>query len=73
MEKIKMAFKKSKYTNSQKIAYYSGMGYRVSHEGRGVEFKNKALRTNFKSGYDKAGTMMLKNPNKYPMKKKGGK
>ena len=58
--------KKSKYTNSQKIAYYSGMGYRVSHEGRGVEFKNKALRTNFKSGYDK-------NPNKYPMKKKGGK
>lgn len=65
--------RKSKYTNSQKIAYYSGMGYRVSHEGRGVTFKNTALRKNFSAGYDKAGTMMLKNPNKYPMKKKGGR
>lgn len=67
-----MAYK-SKYTKSQKIAYYSGMGYRVSHEGRGINFKKPHLRKNFSAGYDKAGSMMLKNPNTYPMKKKGGK
>ena len=64
-----MARKKSNYSQSEKIAYYSGMGYRVSHEGKRIVFKKPGLRENFKQGYMKAGSMMLRNPGRYPKKK----
>ena len=68
--------KKSKYTRSQKIAYYSGMGYGVSHQGRRVTFKrNPELRNNFRKGYNHGINLTIKYPDRYPVKftKKGGK
>ena len=71
-----MAYKKSKYTRAQKVAYNSGMGYRVAHEGKRVTFtRNPALRDNFLQGYNRAGEMIKRNPGRYPaqFKTKGDK
>ena len=71
-----MAYKKSKYTRAQKVAYNSGMGYRVAYEGKRVAYtKNPSLRNNFLQGYNRAGEMMKRNPDRYPaqFKTKGGK
>ncbi len=43
--------KKSKYTASQKKAYYSGMGYRAGQEGKKIPFKNEKNKESFREGY----------------------
>lgn len=65
-----MAFKKSKFTPSQRQAYNSGMGYRVAYDKRGIEFSKPELRDSFRKGYTKAGKMMAKTPAKYPKLKR---
>lgn len=69
-----MAFKKkSKFSASQKQAYYSGMGYAVRHDNRNVNFKggrgSKGYNS-FMAGYLKGVEMMTKNPSKYPYRDK---
>lgn len=29
---------KKKYTNAERKAYYSGMGYRIAHDGKAIKF-----------------------------------
>ena len=57
---------KSKYTQSQKKAYYSGMGYSVGRMNKAVPFKSAANKESFRAGY-KAGLNAAK---KYPVLKK---
>ena len=58
--------KKGKYSQSQKQAYYSGMGYRVAHSGKGIEFKSPEIKISFQAGYREAGKKIQKSPKKYP-------
>ena len=62
--------KLAKFSNSQKIAYYSGMGYRVAHEKKGITFNKPESRVSFSKGYTAAGKMMAKSPSKYPALKR---
>lgn len=57
--------KMKRYTEAQKKAYYSGMGYRACAEGKAIPFKNEANKESFKQGYKKAGPTVAKyGPNK---------
>lgn len=44
--------KKRKYTQSQKKAYYSGMGYRVARMNKQIPFKNDANKESFRAGWN---------------------
>ena len=57
-------------------AYYSGMGYAIAHEKRGINFTNTKMKPIFGKGYAKGREMMRRNPLKYaalPKKKKSSK
>ena len=45
---------KRKYTQSQKKAYYSGMGYRVARMNKAVPFKNESNKESFRAGFQAA-------------------
>jgi len=70
-----MAYK-SKVSAGAK-SYYSGMGYAIAHEKKGINFKNEKHRALFKKGYNAGKARASKNPLKYPKlvrsRKKGGK
>ena len=61
---------KKKYTHAQRKAYYSGMGYRVAYEGRGISFKSAERRKSFQEGYSSIRDKLDRYP-KLPLKKKG--
>ena len=54
--------RKSKYTHSQKKAYYSGMGYRAAREGKQIPFRNAENKASFRAGFNAA----LETVKKYP-------
>ncbi len=58
-------------------SYYSGMGYAIAHEKKGINFKNQKSRDLFQKGYNAGKKRASNNPLKYPKlvtrKKKGGK
>ncbi|GEM_PF-3558101 len=54
--------KRSKYTNGQKKAYYSGMGYRAAREGKQIPFRNAENKESFRAGFNAA----LETVRKYP-------
>ena len=43
--------KKSKYSQAQKRAYYSGQGYRAAYEGKAIPFKSENNKKSFKEGF----------------------
>lgn len=53
---------KKKYTEAQKKAYYSGMGYRAAKEGKAIPFKSAKNKESFKQGYTKAKDTVSKYP-----------
>lgn len=59
---------KSKYTEGQRKAYYSGMGYRAGMEGKAIPFKNEENKKSFREGYRKAKARVSNYPDR-----KGGK
>ena len=61
--------KRQKYTEAQKKAYYSGMGYAVAQSGKRIEFKSEVNKESFKAGLKK-GTAKT---SKLPDKKRGNK
>ncbi len=61
-----MAKRKKRYTSAEKRAFHSGQGYRVAHSGRGIRFKNPALKDAFRAGYEAQGRRMKSAPKKYP-------
>ena len=70
-----MAYYKSKVSANAR-SYYSGMGYAIAHEKRGINFKDDKSRAIFKKGYNAGKRRAAKNPLKYPKiarkrKKKG--
>lgn len=71
-----MAYYKSKVSANAR-SYYSGMGYAIAHEKRGINFKDDKSRAIFKKGYNAGKRRAAKNPLKYPKiatrKKKGSK
>ena len=54
--------RKSKYTNGQKKAYYSGMGYRAARLGKKIPFRNAENKESFRAGFNAA----LETVRKYP-------
>ena len=58
--------KRKRYTNAQRKAYYSGMGYRTAYEGKGIDFQNNGCRDSFKAGFNQGGRVISKNYKKYP-------
>ena len=56
--------RKSKYTDSQKKAYYSGMGYRAAVEGKAIPFKSDKTKRSFLAGWLAAKRKVSKYPNK---------
>lgn len=46
--------KKSNYTQGQKKAYYSGMGYRAGQYDKRIPFKNEENLKSFRNGYTAA-------------------
>jgi len=54
--------KYSKYTQSQKKAYYSGMGYRAGKAGVIIPFRNNSNKQSFMEGYVAAKTTVTKYP-----------
>lgn len=58
--------KKRRYTQSQKKAYYSGMGYRAGYMGKTIPFKSAANKESFRAGFNAA----LATVRKYPDLKK---
>ena len=58
--------KKKKYTQGQKKAYYSGMGYRAARMNKAIPFKNDANKESFRAGFKAA----LETVKKYPDLKK---
>lgn len=61
---------KKKYTNAERKAYYSGMGYRIAHDGKAIKFENATIRDSFTAGYKSGGKVIAKRPRKYPKLKK---
>lgn len=57
---------KTVYTNSQRMAYYSGMGYRTAYDGKKIVFSTDELRKSFQDGYKRGGRIIKTNPKKYP-------
>lgn len=57
---------KNVYTNSQRMAYYSGMGYRTAHDGKKIVFSTDELLKSFQDGYKRGGRIIKMNPKKYP-------
>lgn len=43
--------RKSKYTEAQKRAYYSGQGYHAAYKGKTIPFKSKKNKQSFREGY----------------------
>ena len=58
--------KKAKYTNAQRKAYYSGMGYRTAREGKAINFTSDDMLASFREGYKRGGQVIAKNAKKYP-------
>lgn len=56
--------KKSKYTASEKKAYYSGMGYRAGEKGKRIPYKSKRNYNSFVAGYRAARATVDKYPKK---------
>lgn len=61
---------KKKYINAERKAHYSGMGYRIAHDGKAIKFENAAIRDSFTAGYKIGGKVIAKRPRKYPKLKK---
>lgn len=59
------------YSQAEKKAYYSGMGYRAAFEGKAIPFKNADNRASFKSGFNKAKKTVARYP-KLAKKKPSG-
>ena len=57
--------RQNRYTKSEKISYYSGMGYAVAHNDSMIDFKSQKCKDSFKAGYKKGKEMIEKNPQKY--------
>lgn len=55
--------RRKKYTEAQKKAYYSGMGYRAGQKKKHIPFKNKKNLQSFRDGYRAAGGTVEKYPN----------
>ena len=47
-------------------SYYSGMGYAIAREKRGIKFKDDKSRAIFKKGYNAGKRRIAKNTLKYP-------
>ena len=60
-----MAYYKSKVSANAR-SYYSGMGYAIAHEKRGINFKDDKSKAIFKKGYNAGKRRVQKNPSKYP-------
>ena len=58
--------KKSKYSQQQKNAYNSGMGFSVAWHGKKIKFDSNDMQNSFMAGF-KAGTQKIaRSPKKYP-------
>lgn len=57
---------RKKYTEGQKKAYYSGMGYRAAWMGKQIPFTSKERKESFRAGFKAA----LETVKKYPDLKK---
>lgn len=53
---------KSKYTEAQKKAYYSGMGYNAGQKGKQIPFKNDKNKESFRAGYKAASQSVARYP-----------
>ena len=53
---------KKKFTNAQKKAYYSGMGYRAGQENKRIPFKSAKNLESFRKGYRKAANSVKNYP-----------
>lgn len=51
-----------KYTEAQKKAYYSGMGYSAGRRGKKIPFKSEKNKQSFREGYKKGVTVIVKYP-----------
>lgn len=58
-----------KYTRAQQKAYYSGMGYAVRGQGRGIKFSSTDIKNSFLAGCLVGKRKALGNVKKYPYKK----
>jgi len=58
--------RKRKYSQAQKKAYYSGMGYRAGRMGKAIIFKNQSNKESFRAGFKAA----METVKKYPDLKK---
>ena len=58
----KEIFMSKKYSNGQKKAYYSGMGYAAAHKGKAIPFKSDKNKQSFREGYKKGVTVIVKYP-----------
>lgn len=54
--------RKSRYSRSQKRAYYSGQGYRAAHEGKAIPFKNEKNKESFRKGYNSVKVIVSRYP-----------
>ena len=45
--------------------YYSGMGYAIAHEKRGINFSDAKSRSVFQKGYNAGKKRLAKNPSRY--------
>lgn len=61
---------KKKYTQSQKKAYYSGMGYGVGYNRKRIEFDSDINKESFRAGFKVGISAANKNSKKYPTIKK---
>lgn len=56
--------KGKKYTEAQKKAYYSGMGYAVCQEGKRIDFKSEENKDSFRAGLKKGKERSTKYPDR---------
>lgn len=55
---------KKKYTEAEKKAFYSGMGYAACMEGKAIPFKNEDNKASFKAGLEKGKDKVKNYPNR---------
>ena len=59
-----MAYRSKVSANAK--SYYSGMGYAIAHEKKGINFSNKKSRAMFLKGFRAGKNRTANNPLKYP-------
>lgn len=64
---------KPKYSNSEKMAYNSGIGYVLAVENRGINFDTDKMQDSFKAGYKYGKKLIERKPDKYFDKNKSKK